>query len=254
MEPIIQFYRACPAALPPMRADESALGTLPTVAFQYCEAVRVASSFGWYVFPPADFVLSWDGIDVRYATEDGWELLRSIHLDDESVAYWDDHAPEDLKGYAPPVLSHLLVPGVVQIWSGLFVATAEDWSIFVRSPANFPQSKSFVCFDGLVETDRFKPCPLFINIRLTSTDTEIFIPHDKPLFQVQPIHRQCYDDQALRTPALIEFGAGDDGTPGMSVTDWDGIRGTLRRIDDPDAARRSGKYGAAVRRRSKRGD
>lgn len=254
MNPVIKFYRACPAAIPPMRADESALGTLPTVAYQYCEAMRVASAFGWYVFPPSDVVLTFDGFEVRYATEEGWEQLRSIHLDGESVEYWDANAPDDMKGYAPPFLSHMLIPGVVQVWSGLFVSTVQDYSVFIRSPVNFPHSKDYACFDGVVETDRFKPCPLFVNIRLTSTGTEIAIPRDRPLFQVMPIHRSSYSAAALKNSDLTEFGDGEDGIAGLTAEDWDGIRGTLRKTDAPDGRQRSGKYGAAVRRRVKGGD
>ena len=50
----VQFYRIIPEAIPPMPADASALGTLPFAAYQYCEAIRTASSFGWYIFPMAD--------------------------------------------------------------------------------------------------------------------------------------------------------------------------------------------------------
>lgn len=254
MQKIVEFVRACPAALAPLKADPSALGTLPTVAFQYCEAVRTASSYGWYVFPPADIVLRWDGNDVFYAADDEWIELKAIHLDQESVDYWDNHAPEDMKGYAPPFLSHLLIPGVVQIWSGFFVQTAPGWSLMIRDPANFPQSKSFRCFDGVVETDSFAPCPLFMNIQITATDREIVILRDKPLFQVLPILRESYQDAALRDHPIVELDAGGEDGSQITAAHWDGIRSTLRRTDAEDAVSRSGTYGAQVRRRAKRGE
>ncbi|MEP3068648.1 MAG: DUF6065 family protein [Parvibaculum sp.] len=252
MKKVVEFIRACPAALAPLKADVSALGTLPTVAFQYCEAVRAASSYGWYVFPPADIVLRWDGNDVLYALENEWVDLKAIHLDQGSVDYWDRHAPDDLIGYSPPFMSHLLIPGVVQIWSGFFVQTAPGWSLIIRDPANIPQSKSFRCFDGIIETDSFAPCPLFMNIQITATDREIFIPRDKPLFQVMPVLRECYQDVALKDHPIIELSVADND--GYEITDaqWDGVRKTLRRIDADEAVSRSGAYGAKVRRRAKR--
>ena len=51
-ERTVTFYRAIPQSVEPMRADRSALGVIPTAAFQYCEALTSASAFGWYVFPP----------------------------------------------------------------------------------------------------------------------------------------------------------------------------------------------------------
>ena len=43
---VITFYRFIPQCRPPMRADRSAGGTLPTRAFRYCEPVATASAFG----------------------------------------------------------------------------------------------------------------------------------------------------------------------------------------------------------------
>ena len=250
MEDIIKFHRIFPAAVPPMRADESALGTLPTAAYQYCEAVRTASSFGWYVFPPTDIRLAWDGAETLYEADGEWHQLTSVHLGDGFLELWDTHAPANLKGRAPPYLSSLFVPGIIQIWSGLFVSSERDWSVLVRAPANIAQSHTFACYDGLIETDRFKPCPLFINIRLLSTEREIIIPKMKPLFQVQPIRRECYSDATLRDVAFEKQMS--DGFFGMSEADWDGFRSTIRSADPRDTDHQTGSYGASVRRRAKR--
>lgn len=235
-----------------MRADKSALGTIPTVSYQYCEAMRTASAFGWYVFPATEIRLLWDGAEVFYADDGDWRTLTSIHLDDEFLDYWDRHAPADLKGHAPPYLTHLSVPGIVQIWSGFLVSSADDWAILVRAPANFLYSRRFACYEGLIETDRFKPCPLFMNIRLISTDSEIVIPTTKPLFQVQPIHRECFSDAVLASDHLKPFEPGSDGNEGMSEADWDGFRMTTRKVDPTGHQHNPGSYGANVRRRGKR--
>jgi hypothetical protein len=250
MEDIVKFHRTFPAAISPMRADESALGTLPTAAYQYCEAVRTASSFGWYVFPPTDIRLAWDGAEALYETGGEWRPLTSVHLGDGFLDLWDAHAPADLKGRAPPYLSSLFVPGIVQIWSGLLVSSARDWSVLIRPLANVPQSHAFACSEGVIETDRFGPCPLFVNIRLLSTDREIVIPKLKPLFQIQPIRRECYAGATLKDVAPKQDDA--NGPFGMSESDWDGFRSTIRSADPRDTDHKTGSYGASVRRRAKR--
>jgi hypothetical protein len=58
---VITFHRFIPQSRPPMRADRSAGGTLPTRAFRYCEPVASASAFGGYLFPPINFTVVWDG-------------------------------------------------------------------------------------------------------------------------------------------------------------------------------------------------
>ena len=59
--PLVKFYRFIPGARAPQRADRSAAGSMPTRAFRYCEAMRTASALGWYIFPPMNFKLMWDG-------------------------------------------------------------------------------------------------------------------------------------------------------------------------------------------------
>lgn len=251
MEDIVKFHRIFPAAIPPMRADESALGTIPTAAYQFCEAVRTASSFGWYVFPPTDIRLQWDGAETRFYKDGEWRPLQSEHLGDDFVELWDAQAPSDLKGRAPPYLSNLFVPGIVQIWSGYLVGSAEGWSALVRPPVNMLQSSSFACYEGVIETDRFKPCPLFINIRLISTNREIVIPRTRPLFQVQPILRQCYSDSTLKDADPDARSENRKSPFDMTDDDWAGFRKTIRNADPAASEHRAGSYGAGVRRRAK---
>jgi hypothetical protein len=251
-ESIVTFHRVFTAAIPPLRADKAALGTLPTAAFQYCEPVRTASGFGWYIFPPADIHLMWDGVDVYHAEDGQWCQFSSIHLNDEFVEYWDSQAPEGLKGHSPPFLTNVFVPGIVQIWSGLLLSTAENWSALIGPLANIPQSQNFSCFEGIVETDSFKPCPLFINIRLLTTDREIVIPRNKPLFQVKPVRRECYSETALKHTEYVGLSPRIDGTGSMSVEDWTGYRSTVRSADLQADERAPGSYGTSRRRRAKR--
>ena len=133
-----------------MPADASALGTLPVAAYQYCEAIRAASSFGWYVFPPTDIRLRWDGSEVRCWQDGEWQSLVSMTLAGETLQRWQQFAPDGLKDQPPPFLSSLFVPGIVQVWSGFLVSSSEDWSILVRPPANLTQSNSYFCYEGLV--------------------------------------------------------------------------------------------------------
>ena len=57
---LITFYQLIQGGFPPRLASQSANGTLPTDGFRYCEPLRAASSFGWYVYLPVDLWLLWD--------------------------------------------------------------------------------------------------------------------------------------------------------------------------------------------------
>jgi len=201
--PAVTFYGAVPGARAPIRADASVLGTLPSRGFQYCEALRAASSFGWYVFPPIDFTLQWDGSQViwTYGGADGWYALQSAQYPG-FAAVFDRLAPKRLRGFAPPFLTALPEPGLVQVWTGLFVESAEDWSILVRPPANLPRNIAYDLYEGIVESDRWFG-PLFTNLRLIKTDVPIQFSTETPLLQVQPLHRSTYAEEVSNRFGLV---------------------------------------------------
>ena len=205
--PAVTFYAAVPGCRAPMRADPSGLGTLPSRGFQYCEALRAASSFGWYVFPPIDFTLQWDGSEViwTYRGAKAWYPLTSAQFPGYAEVF-DRMAPPHLRGFAPPFLTAVPEPGIIQVWTGLLVGSAVDWSILIRPPANLPRSLTFDLYEGIVETDRWFG-PLFTNIRLVKTDVPIQFSTETPLVQVQPLHRSTYAGEISNAFGLVKHPA-----------------------------------------------
>jgi hypothetical protein len=166
-----------------MRADTSVFGTLPSRGFQYCEALRAASSYGWYAM------------------------------------------------------------GIIQVWTGLMIETAEDWSILVRPPANLPRNLAFDGYEGIIEADRWFG-PLFTNIRLIKTDVPIHFNTEIPLLQIQPLHRRVYSEEVCSSFDVI----GDPAE--FSASAWSKYEETIVKPNlDPE--RPIAAYATAVRRRRK---
>lgn len=248
----VKFHRVYPAAIPPMRADKSALGLMPTMAFRHCEPMRMASSFGWYAFPAEDVSLRWNGSDV-FVKEDGrWQPLVRSGLPG-FADYWNDNAPPDLKDLAPPFLTRLQLPGLVQVWTGLLCSTSPGWSVLVRPPSNMRGSFLYSAHEGIIETDSFKPCPLFMNIQLIATDVDIQLPKEVPLLQVQPLLRETYSENAHCSQDIDGLGLQDDGEPAMSAHDWQDYRRCIR-VEVEGQPSEPGHYSADTRKRAKSGD
>jgi hypothetical protein len=239
--PVVTFYRAIPGCRAPIRADTAVLGTLPSRGFQYCEALRSASSFGWYVFPPIDFTLQWDGSQIiwTYRGAKGWYALTSAQFPGFEAIY-DRQAPKHLRGFAPPFLTALPEPGLVQLWTGLLVDSAEDWSILVRPPANLPRSLAFDGYEGIVESDRWFG-PLFTNLRLIKTDVPISFSTETPLLQVQPLHRSTYTEEVSNGFSVV------GGLADFPRETWARYEEHVVRPNVEPA--RAGAYAATVRRR-----
>lgn len=237
----IVFTRAYAPALPPMPADRSALGYMPVSAFQYCEAMRVASGLGWYLFPPRSFSLMFDGRETFIADTGQWRSFVNEPLEPEFHADWDGLAPPALCGHAPGFVRRLLNPGIVQVWTGYFVETAPGLVLQIRPIANGMHLSTFSCFEGIVETDTFRPLPLFINLQLHRTDCEILIQKEMPLFQVVAVERASLARQQARTASIADAGF-----------DWQGAAATMRVPGSKAEQRPVGSYGASARRRGRR--
>lgn len=243
-EPIVRLWKAYRDAPPIHRADKSAAGTMPAGAFQYCESMRVASSYGWYVYPPKDVSLYFDGREVYFFEDGQWFPIKSTPFEDSFQQRWNAAAPEELQDHNPPFLTELFVPGSMQIWSGYFMRTAPGWSMLVRSPVNYDARSSIAFHEGIIETSTFNPCPVFGNFKILKTDTEIFLSRDKPLFQIQPIPRQAYlegDRDVVVSDAL----EGED-----AAFDWSALSQIMRKVATRDQ-RRPGRYAATQRKAAK---
>ena len=242
--PRISFFRLVPQARMPQRADRAAAGTLPTRAFRYCEPVVTASAFGYYVFPPLAFSLMWDGNEVSWTFEgaEGWSPLKVAQFPG-FAAHFDERAPEEIRGFAPPFVGALQEPGLVQVWTGLVARTSPGWSSLIRPCANLPRQGAYELFEGVIETDRWFG-PLFTNLRLTRTGVPIEFRPDFPLLQVQPIPRKALDERGLNDYELVS--RIEDFRP----EDWDDFYDTVVR-PNVQVERPRGQYAAAARKRRK---
>ena len=238
---MVKFFRLLPGSSFPQRADKSAGGTLPVRAYRYCEAVRTASAFGWYVFPPADFNLAWDGVETlwKFAYEDEWTVLDSAQYPD-FMRTFNRHCPVDLTDAVPPFLNAGAEPGMVQIWSGLFCKTEPGWSLLVRAPANMPKSNYYDHYEGIIETDKWFG-PLFINIRLSKTDIPITFDAGYPLMQIQPLQQSTYSETVFESVDTV------DGVAKFSPDDWESYRQTIAK-PGLGLEREKGFYAKMIRR------
>jgi hypothetical protein len=242
-EAVCRFYRIIEGAPEPRRADRSADGMLPTRAYRYCEAARSASAFGFYIYPPFEFVLVWDGTEIMWGYEGANDLysLRGAQYPG-SVEAFREVAPDPAKSLCPIFLTPLREPGGVQIWSGYLAQTAPGWALWSRSVANIPRTQPYdhyENYEGIVETENWFG-PLFTNIRLTKTNSPVVFTPREPFFQVQPIRHECY-----RNPRFEVLGIGD-----LGARDWERYVQTMH--PNTDVRRMLGHYAVDTRRRQGR--
>jgi len=240
--PYIRFYRLLRSAPRPVRASRDAMGTLPLRACRYCEASAVASSFGWWLFPPMDFSLLWDGSRLLWTWGDrkDWFLLEAAQFPGYAAEF-DSIVPTAVRGYSPPFLTKLPEPGLVQIWTGYFARSNPDWSMLIRAPVNIQSTFEYQTYEGIVEADCWFG-PVFANIHITAQDVPVRLSASRPLLQIQPVYRPAYTDNAMNAMSIV------DDLEGFNSTDWADY--TITIIERSQTSRdKVGSYALAARRR-----
>ena len=242
---IVEFIRLIPEARFPKRAERSAAGYIPSRAMRYCDALTSATGFGYWVFPPMDLRLLWDGEQIYWSFGDDESWMPLSGTDSGAVQFpgyaeiFDETAPEELRGYSPPFLTALPEQGGVQMWTGLLARTRAGWSLSVRPPVNLPGPPGIISWEGIIETDVWFG-PLFTNFRLTKTDTTIHIRSHWPFLQVQPVPQLAYREETLSS---------------FTCTEAADLDAELRRnlgtilLPHPDKEERQGLYAVTVRKR-----
>jgi Family of unknown function (DUF6065) len=234
-------YTALP--MTPRPALRDAGGSLPIRAVRHCEAVTSACAFGWWLYPPLEAWLLWDGTTVFYS------------LDGESFDPLDDscefpgmaeqlaaHAPPDIEPIASALFTALPEPGIVQVSLGVIASTAPGWSLLLRRPANLPLFGGYDTLEGIVETDLWR-APLFINLRLTRTHSPIRLHTMAPLVQAQPLPRWLYQPAIMRD---LRCG----GLAEMTAADWS--QWNARFVEPASRPLRpGGEYAGMIRKRSR---
>jgi hypothetical protein len=243
--PKARFMSFVPLEMTPRAASRDAGGSLPIRAVRYCEAVTSACSFGWWLYPPLDAWLLWDGHTVFFSF-DGEEFAP---LDDSCefpgmAEALDEHAPEGIDPVACPLFTALPEPGLMQVSLGVIANTAPGWSLLLRRPVNLPLFGGYDTLEGIVETDTWRG-PLFVNIRLTRTHTPVRLHARAPLVQAQPIPHWVYHQDTMADLRV-------SGISEMTADDW---RAWDRTFVEPSSrpARKNGEYAVSVRKRQRGG-
>ncbi len=246
-ERTVEFFRLIQQIRPPKRAERSAAGYLPGRAMRYCDALTSATGYGYWIFPPMDIRLLWNGEQIfwSYGEDETWMPLSgtdsgAVQFPNYAAAF-DATAPEALRGYSPPFLTALPELGGVQMWTGLVAKTRPGWSLSVRSPVNLPAVPGVVAWEGIIETDLWFG-PLFTIFRITKTDMPVHIRSHIPFVQVQPVPQLAYREEILGSFTCSE--ASD-----MSSADWDRLGEVLLPDPNPDPSIRQGHYAVMVRKR-----
>lgn len=257
--PEVEFFLIDPDAPAPAPASSSVRGSLPSRAVQFCPPIMTASSFGWYVFPPLDFALRWDGRHTEWALiEDNepstWYSLAGGH----DVARPDgarvlEKVPAARRGDLAFIFGESgeevgflnadpRAQNTIEVHAGLIMRTSPGWVTLTRSVPNWPHSPDYQLLEGVIETEWYRSL-IPTMVRLTTPGRVVRFYRSEPMMVVQVVPKAAATASASWREEPV---AGLDAFPEEV---WKEFVGTRSRRQ---AAPKPGGYLREVKRRERR--
>ena len=223
--PTAEFFSIYDGAPLPTPASVDLMGALPIRAAQFCVPIKAASGLGFYLYPPVDFAVRWDGqrtdvtwLDARgQATE--WLPLDGgvdVHLpgSGEVRAAVPANRAADLDSVMDPEGTPFInadprAAHQMEITTGLVARTQPGWGILVRGLANWGPHRDHQVLDGFVETDWYRSF-LPVIVRATTPDAEVRFFRRMPMAQLV----------VLPLAALRPEAGGETGTSSAGIAGW----------------------------------
>ncbi|NES12569.1 MULTISPECIES: DUF6065 family protein [Micromonospora] len=217
IEPLrVEIYSLYAGTRPAEAASPSLRGSLPIRAVQHCPPVAAGSGLGWYVHPPADFALRWDGQDTEWTLLEenepaGWRSLAGGYdaklpfaadeLTDVPEAFRADLDIFDRYGGSMPFIdADPRAANMIELVTGVVARTSPGWCLLARGVPNWPLQRGVQIYDGVVETDWYTSFLPTI-LRLTEPGQVVRFYRNIPIMCLQPVHRSVLE--AGRTAELV---------------------------------------------------
>lgn len=202
----LDVWRLHPSGCSIAPADRSLRGTANEDAVRWCGPFTHANRSGWWVFPPVDIDITWNG-----GSDFEWELLSDYNNADELLVQFlldegDEARPdkwlEPGEGRSKFSFGQIEV-GVAQIWTGCIFETPPGWGLQVRSPINM-RTPGYHVMEAMLETDWLQQ-DIWINLVFHEEGQRVELRRDQwpPLAQLMPVRKETYaPDWQLREQML----------------------------------------------------
>lgn len=256
----VEFFVFDAEARPPEPASPTVQGSLPSRSVQHCAPITDASGFGWYLFPPVDFALRFDGQALEFARLAGnepgtWQSLAGGHplaLDEEQRAL--QRAPDRFKAdfdvFDSPQGQFWFIDAdpragnTCEITLAVTARTTPGWSLLIRQPGNWPHPPRHQVLEGVVDTEWYG-AKLPVIVRVPEPAHVVRFYRRLPIAVVQPVPRVAVEASRQSAGQVIR---GIENFPDEAWARY--IASRRRRLDGTGR----GSYRAEQRRRQARPD
>ena len=256
--PTAEFFTIYEGAPLPAPASDDLMGAMPVRAAQFCLPLKAASGLGFYLYPPVDFAVRWDGrrSEIAWLDPQG-RVPEWLPMDGGADVYLPDSdavraaVPDGRRDVLDSVLhpegmmfanADPRAPYQMEITTGLIARTPPGWGSLIGGPANFAHSRDHQVLQGFIETDWYRGF-LPVIVRLTTPGAEVRFYRHLPMAQLQLLPLSAMEQTSAA--------ATDSGIAGWPDDVW--AEFVAVRAPRHSDTRRMGTYRTASRRAAQNG-
>jgi hypothetical protein len=213
--PLVEFFSLYEDIHAPEPGSRDIRGSMPARAAQRCPPVTEAAAFGWYVYPPVDLALRWNGGDTEWSPlEDNepvkWRSLAggvndTLQLGRDVVAQLRESGRDGADlfdtygGTVPFIDADPRGPDRIEMVTGLLVRTRPGWVLHVRQAANWPTIDGLQVYEGILETEWYRSFVPTI-MRLTTQGKVVRLYKRIPLLSVTALPKAVVEANSGTVP------------------------------------------------------
>jgi len=193
----LTVWRLSPYACRVEPAEKTLKGNANKEAVIWCHPFSTANRLGWWIYPPADLDVTWDGEKLSHEMHGEYPSI------ERSIIQQLSNRKEEVWWNRSKFTWGLVEPNVFQMWTGLIFQTPPGWSLLVRSPINH-EKEPFHIMEGVIEAD-WMQYDIWLNVVMdNSTQVAKFRrAQNTPIAQIIPVQRAAYSaDWELETRAV----------------------------------------------------
>lgn len=208
LEPIegdhtLRIYRLHPSGAIFEKANNKLSGDANEGAVKYCGPYIHANQSGWWVNPPFDMDISYNG-DGTYTEK----LLDDFENLENYVIRSNLRKEDKFRDVTRSLLGKgLAAPDVYQIWTGCVFRTPPGWCLHIRSPINFTEShkRPFWIQEGILETD-WMAYDIWLNVEFIRPGELVKFRRNMwpPLAQIVPVRRESYHAKWEKSDEIMD--------------------------------------------------
>lgn len=216
----LKIWKLHPQCIRVEPAEKTLQGMAHPDGVKYCGPFTSANSYGFWIYPPLDIDILWDGENFTHEIISPWEFDEVKHIKNLIKSDDTEESKEFLQQFGGRVKVSFgkVEPNICQMWTGVSFQTPPEWSLLIRSPINMEMGCPYRIQEGILECS-WLHYDIWMNLSFQRKNEVVRLRRNQehPMAQLVPVIKSSYDPKWEVSEKMFNR---DDQESDKVYTDW----------------------------------